>query len=67
MIQDPALSRPKDMTLEPHCTPDGRFFQSADTYNARRPRVHLTASLLSKPPALITVTELRTWPDGLRK
>ena len=39
--------------------------RSADPYNARQPRRHLTPSLLSKPVALITDKELKAWRDGL--
>ena len=37
----------------------------ARPYNADRPRVHLTALLLSKPVALLTSRELKAWRDGL--
>lgn len=39
--------------------------RSARAYNADRPRVHLTPLLLSKPVALSTSRELKTWRDGL--
>ena len=39
--------------------------RGANVYNARHPRRHLTASLLSKPVALISADELRHWRDGL--
>jgi hypothetical protein len=34
-------------------------------YNARHARLHLTASILSKPVALLGATELRRWRDSL--
>src|SRR5499433_473282 len=34
-------------------------------YNAQHARIHLTASILSKPVALLGATELRKWRDGL--
>src|SRR6516165_3157810 len=39
--------------------------RSANTYNARVVRLHLTPSLLSKPLALITADELKAWRDRL--
>jgi integrase len=39
--------------------------RGANAYNAKGPRVHLTASLLSKPVALLTSKELKHWRDGL--
>ena len=39
--------------------------RGAHVYNAKHPRRYLTASLLSKPVALITAAELRHWRDGL--
>jgi integrase len=39
--------------------------RSADPYNARIARLHLTPSLLSKPLALITADELKAWRDRL--
>ena len=39
--------------------------RGANTYNARGPRVHLTASLVAKPVALLTSKELKHWRDGL--
>jgi integrase len=39
--------------------------RSARTYNARLARHHLTASLLSKPLALITADELKVWRNRL--
>jgi integrase len=39
--------------------------RSANTYNARQPRAHLTPLLLGKPVQLLTSTELRKWRDGL--
>jgi integrase len=34
-------------------------------YNAKRARTHLTDALLSKPVALLSVTELKRWRDAL--
>src|SRR5215510_8114631 len=34
-------------------------------YNAQHARIHLTASILSKPVALLGATELRKWRDSL--
>ena len=39
--------------------------RSANPYNAKWPRVHLTSALLSKPVALLAATELKKWRDGL--
>jgi integrase len=39
--------------------------RGANAYNAKHPRVHLTATLLAKPVALLTSAELRKWRDGL--
>jgi integrase len=39
--------------------------RGALTYNARRPRVHLTPSLLSKPVQFLTTSELEDWRNGL--
>ena len=39
--------------------------RKARTYNARLPRVHLTAVLLSKPVQLLSSKELKAWRDGL--
>jgi integrase len=39
--------------------------RGANPYNADWPRLHLTSALLSKPVALLTVTELKKWRDGL--
>ena len=39
--------------------------RSANSYNAKWPRVHLTSALLSKPVALLAATELKKWRDGL--
>ena len=39
--------------------------RNANPYNAEHPRLHLTSVLLSKPVALLTSTELKTWRDGL--
>jgi hypothetical protein len=39
--------------------------RSANVYNAQWPRVHLTATLLSKPVALLTSRELKYWRDSL--
>jgi hypothetical protein len=39
--------------------------RGANPYNADWPRHHLTATLLSKPIALLTSRELKTWRDGL--
>ena len=39
--------------------------RSANPYNAKWPRLHLTEALLSKPVALLTSTELRKCRDGL--
>jgi integrase len=40
--------------------------RGSGAYNAKRPRVHLTPTLLAKPVSLLTATELRKWRDGLR-
>ena len=39
--------------------------RGANPYNAEWPRVHLTSTLLAKPVALLTSTELKKWRDGL--
>jgi integrase len=39
--------------------------RGASATNANYPRKHLTATLLSKPVALLTQRELRLWRDGL--
>jgi integrase len=39
--------------------------EGGDPYNARRVRVHLPDSLLGKPVALLSATELRRWRDSL--
>ncbi|MCA1415295.1 site-specific integrase [Bradyrhizobium sp. NBAIM20] len=39
--------------------------RNANPYNAEWPRVHLTASLLSKPVPLLGASELRKWRDSL--
>jgi integrase len=39
--------------------------RGAEVFNARHPRGHLTSTLLAKPVALLTATELRRWRDGL--
>ncbi|UPK33337.1 tyrosine-type recombinase/integrase [Bradyrhizobium sp. 186] len=39
--------------------------RGANVYNARTPRGHLTAALLSKPVPLLGAQELRKWRDGL--
>jgi integrase len=39
--------------------------RGANAANASYPRKHLTATLLSKPVALLTQRELRLWRDGL--
>ena len=39
--------------------------RNSNPYNAQWPRVHLTPSLISKPVALLTATELKKWRDGL--
>lgn len=39
--------------------------RSSNPYNARWPRVHLTSTLLAKPVALLTSTELQKWRDSL--
>lgn len=39
--------------------------REANPYNADWPRLHLTSVLLSKPVALLTSAELKTWRDGL--
>ena len=39
--------------------------RSANPYNAKWPRVHLTPALISKPVALLAATELKKWRDGL--
>ena len=39
--------------------------RSANPYNAKWPRVHLTTALMSKPVALLAATELKKWRDGL--
>src|SRR5262249_57509927 len=39
--------------------------RGSSPYNAEHPRIHLTASILSKPVALLGATELRRWRDSL--
>jgi hypothetical protein len=39
--------------------------RGGDPYNARHARLHLTASILSKPVPLLGATELRKWRDSL--
>jgi site-specific recombinase XerD len=39
--------------------------RGGDVYNARRSRIHLPASILSKPIGLLRATELCKWRDGL--
>jgi integrase len=39
--------------------------REANPYNADWPRLHLTSTLVSKPVALLTATELKKWRDGL--
>jgi integrase len=39
--------------------------RGASSFNADYPRKHLTSTLLSKPVALLSQRELRTWRDGL--
>jgi hypothetical protein len=39
--------------------------RSANSYNARYPRKHLTAALLAKPVQLLSSRELQTWRDSL--
>ncbi|MBR0710130.1 tyrosine-type recombinase/integrase [Bradyrhizobium liaoningense] len=39
--------------------------RSANPYNAEHPRLHLSRALLDKPVALLTLTELKRWRDGL--
>lgn len=39
--------------------------RNAGLYNAKHPRVHLTAALLAKPVQLLESKELRKWRDGL--
>jgi hypothetical protein len=39
--------------------------RNAELYNARHPRVHLTAALKAKPVQLLTSSELKKWRDGL--
>ena len=39
--------------------------RNANPYNGEHPRLHLTSALLSKPVALLTAAELKTWRDGL--
>ena len=39
--------------------------RGADAYNARQPRPHLSAVMLSKPLTLLTKDELEKWRDGL--
>ncbi|MGY8665734.1 site-specific integrase [Bradyrhizobium sp. UFLA05-109] len=39
--------------------------RGGNPYNATWPRLHLPASLLSKPVPLLDATELRKWRDGL--
>ena len=34
-------------------------------YNAKRPRLHLPASILAKPASLLGATELKSWRNGL--
>ena len=40
--------------------------RGSGAYNAKRPRIHLTPTLLAKPVSLLTATELRKWRDSLR-
>lgn len=39
--------------------------RSSNPYNAQWPRKHLTSTLLAKPVALLTSSELQNWRDGL--
>jgi len=39
--------------------------KAGDVYNARRARIHLPASILTKPVGLLRSTELSRWRDGL--
>jgi integrase len=39
--------------------------RNADPYNAERPRVHLSATLLAKPVQLLTSLELKAWRDSM--
>jgi integrase len=39
--------------------------RGGDPYNVRHVRLHLTGSILSKPVALLSATELRKWRDSL--
>jgi integrase len=64
---DAAEDPTKPITLDQALTRYGQDLQArgASPYNAQQPRVHLTATLLSKPLALITAHELKHWRDGL--
>src|SRR5262245_15990292 len=39
--------------------------RGGDPYNAKRARLHLPASLASKPVALLSTTDLSNWRDGM--
>jgi hypothetical protein len=39
--------------------------RGGDDYNAKRSRIHLPGSILSKPVGLLRATELCKWRDGL--
>jgi integrase len=39
--------------------------RNANSYNSDWPRLHLTSTLVSKPVALLTATELKKWRDSL--
>ena len=39
--------------------------RNSNPYNAKHPRLHLTATLLAKPVALTTSVEWKTWRDSL--
>src|SRR5262249_42092537 len=39
--------------------------RGGDIYNAKRSRIHLPGSILSKPVALLGATELKKWRDSL--
>ncbi|MGY8679550.1 tyrosine-type recombinase/integrase [Bradyrhizobium sp. UFLA05-153] len=64
---DAADDPTKPLTLDQALTAYGRDLEArgANPYNAKQPRVHLTAALLAKPLALITAHDLKHWRDAL--
>jgi integrase len=65
--RDVAEDPTKPITLDQALTQYERDLtaRGARVYNAKQPRRHLTASLLSKPLVLISADELTHWRDGL--